>query len=242
MRQRKAKDLDKRLAQCSGYMVNAEDGSLQAFCESGGNLYVEIGCGKGQFIITKAAADPDSRFLAIEGQETVILRAAEKAMCVAGETDWPENVPGEERMEGVSAALNNLKFVNCFVEHMEDLFHANQLSGIYLNFSDPWPKARHAKRRLTYRDRLADYAWALKPGGFIEIKTDNDNLFAFTMEEIAELGTLLRAEEVTTDLHGAQHHYAASAITTEYEDKFVAKGKNINYVRVVVDKKSEEKE
>ena len=242
MRQRKAKDLDKRLAQCSGYMVNAEDGSLQAFCESGGNLYVEIGCGKGQFIIKKAAADPDSRFLAIEGQETVILRAAEKAMCVAGETDWPENVPGEERMEGVSAALNNLKFVNCFVEHMEDLFHANQLSGIYLNFSDPWPKARHAKRRLTYRDRLADYAWALKPGGFIEIKTDNDDLFAFTMEEIAELGTLLRAEEVTTDLHGAQHPYAASAITTEYEDKFVAKGKNINYVRVVVDKKSEEKE
>ncbi|MCR5035535.1 MAG: tRNA (guanosine(46)-N7)-methyltransferase TrmB [Clostridia bacterium] len=242
MRQRKAKDLDKRLAQCSGYMVNVEDGSLQAFCESGGNLYVEIGCGKGQFIITKAAADPDSQFLAIEGQETVILRAAEKAMCVAGETDWPENVPGEERMEGVSAALNNLKFVNCFVEHMEDLFHANQLSGIYLNFSDPWPKARHAKRRLTYRDRLADYAWALKPGGFIEIKTDNDDLFAFTMEEIAELGTLLRAEEVTTDLHGAQHHYAASAITTEYEDKFVAKGKTINYVRVVVDKKSEEKE
>ncbi|MGX8704428.1 MAG: tRNA (guanosine(46)-N7)-methyltransferase TrmB, partial [bacterium] len=78
MRQRKAKDLDKRLAQCSGYMVSAEDGSLQKFCRVGGDLYVEIGCGKGQFIIKKAAADPDSRFLAIEGQETVILRAAEK--------------------------------------------------------------------------------------------------------------------------------------------------------------------
>ena len=126
MRQRKAKDLDKRLAQCSSYMVNAEDGSLQAFCAGGGELYVEIGCGKGQFIIKKAAENPDSRFLAIEGQETVILRAAEKAMCVAGEAQWPENVPGEERMEGVSAKLDNLKFVNCFVERMGDLFKANQ--------------------------------------------------------------------------------------------------------------------
>ena len=95
MRQRKAKDLDKRLARCSGHMVSKEDGSLQEFCKGAGDLYVEIGCGKGQFIIKKAAADPDSRFLAIEGQETVILRAAEKAMCVAGETEWPENVPGE---------------------------------------------------------------------------------------------------------------------------------------------------
>lgn len=242
MRQRKAKDLDKRLAQCSGYMVSADDGSLQEFCSGDGNLYVEIGCGKGQFIIRKAAADPDSRFLAIEGQETVILRAAEKAMCVAGETEWPENVPGEERMEGVSAKLDNLKFVNCFVDRMGDLFEANQLTGIYLNFSDPWPKARHAKRRLTYRDRLADYAWALKPGGFIEIKTDNDDLFAFTLEEIAEVGKLLHVEESTTDLHGSPHRCAAREITTEYEDKFVSKGKNINYVRVVVDKTAREKE
>ena len=242
MRQRKAKDLDKRLAQCRDYMVNAEDGSLQAFCEGSGDLYVEIGCGKGQFIIKKAAADPDSRFLAIEGQETVILRAAEKAMCVAGETEWPENVPGEERMEGVSANLDNLKFVNCFVDRMGDLFKANQLSGLYLNFSDPWPKARHAKRRLTYHDRLADYAWALKPGGFIEIKTDNDDLFTFTLEEIALVGKLLHAEEGTTDLHGASHHYDARDITTEYEDKFVAKGKNIYYVRAVVDKTVKEKE
>jgi tRNA (guanine-N7-)-methyltransferase len=125
---------------------------------------------------------------------------------------------------------------------MGDLFEANQLTGIYLNFSDPWPKARHAKRRLTYRDRLADYAWALKPGGFIEIKTDNDDLFAFTLEEIAEVGKLLHVEESSTDLHGSPHRCAAREITTEYEDKFVSKGKNINYVRVVVDKTAREKE
>ena len=187
MRQRKAKDLEKRLARCSGHMVSKEDGSLQEFCSGAKNLYVEIGCGKGQFIIKKAAADPDSRFLAIEGQETVILRAAEKAMCVSGEAEWPENVPGAERMEGLSADLDNLKFVNCFIDHMNELFEENQLAGLYLNFSDPWPKARHAKRRLTYHERLMDYAWALKDGGFIEFKTDNDDLLVFTLEEIQNL-------------------------------------------------------
>ncbi len=238
MRQRKAKDLEKRLERCSGYIVRTDDGSLQEYCGADAAdaqptpLYVEIGCGKGQFIITKAASDPDGRYLAIEGQETVILRAAEKAMCVSGETDWPENVPGEERMEGVSAKLDNLKFVNCFVEHMADFFEEGQLTGVYLNFSDPWPKARHAKRRLTYHKRLKDYAWALKPGGFIEIKTDNDDLFEFTLEEIEAAG--LHITEMTRDLHDPDCPYAAKEITTEYEDKFAAKGKNINYVRIEV--------
>ncbi|MGX8774221.1 MAG: tRNA (guanosine(46)-N7)-methyltransferase TrmB [Bacillota bacterium] len=236
MRQRKAKDLDKRLARCSGHMVNKEDGSLEEFCEGAKDLYVEIGCGKGQFIIKKAAADPDSRYLAIEGQETVILRAAEKAMCVSGEAEWPENVPGEERMEGVSAKMDNLKFINCFIDNMSDLFRENQLAGLYLNFSDPWPKARHAKRRLTYHERLLDYAWAIKDGGFIEFKTDNDDLLVFTLEEIAQTGELLRVEEITASLHAAECRYAAKNITTEYEDKFVAVGKSINYVRMLVDK------
>ncbi len=252
MRQRKAKDLDKRLARCSGHMVYQEDGSLKEFCGSqdsaggAGELFVEIGCGKGQFIIREAAENPDRRFLAIEGQETVILRAAEKAMCVCGESQWPENVPGEERMEGISADLDNLKFMNCFVEHMADYFEEGQLSGIYLNFSDPWPKARHAKRRLTYRERLKDYAWALRSGGAIEIKTDNDDLFAFTLEEIEATGESLskdgdscaelRIEEMTRNLHSPECTYAAKEITTEYEDRFAETGKNINYVKVIVNK------
>ena len=217
-------------------MVSKEDGSLQEFCSGAKDLYVEIGCGKGQFIIKKAAADPNSRFLAIEGQETVILRAAEKAMCVSGEAEWPENVPGAERMEGVSADLDNLKFVNCFIDHMNELFEENQLTGLYLNFSDPWPKARHAKRRLTYHERLMDYAWALKDGGFIEFKTDNDDLLVFTLEEIAQTGELLHIEEITASLHAAECRYDAKNVTTEYEDKFVASGKSINYVRALVDK------
>ena len=155
-------------------------------------------------------------------------------MCVSGETDWPENVPGEERMEGVSASLANLKFINCFVDHMADFFEEGQLTGIYLNFSDPWPKARHAKRRLTYRERLKDYAWALQPGGFIEIKTDNEGLFAFTLEEIEAVSDIFRTVEMTRDLHNADCEFAAKEITTEYEDKFAGAGKNINYVRIEV--------
>lgn len=239
MRQRKAKDLEKRLAACGRHIVNKEDGSLDEFCCGAADLYVEIGCGKGQFIIKKAAANPDSRFLAVEGQETVILRAAEKAMCVSGEAEWPENVPGAERMEGISAELDNLKFINCFVENMADLFKENQLSGLYLNFCDPWPKARHAKRRLTYHRRLLDYVWALKDGGFIEFKTDNDDLMAFTLEEIAQTGELLHIDEITKSLHSEECHYVAKETTTEYEDKFGASGKNINYVRVIVDKEKQ---
>lgn len=239
MRQRKAKDLEKRLAACGRHIVNKEDGSLDEFCCGAADLYVEIGCGKGQFIIKKAAANPDSRFLAVEGQETVILRAAEKAMCVSGEAEWPENVPGAERMEGISAELDNLKFINCFVENMADLFKENQLSGLYLNFCDPWPKARHAKRRLTYHRRLLDYVWALKDGGFIELKTDNDDLMAFTLEEIAQTGELLHIDEITKSLHSEECRYAAKETTTEYEDKFGASGKNINYVRVIVDKEKQ---
>ena len=115
---------------------------------------------------------------------------------------------------------------------MAELFRENQLSGIYLNFSDPWPKARHAKRRLTYRERLLDYAWALRDGGFIEIKTDNDGLFDFTLEEIEAVN--LEIAEQTRDLHNSD--FESKHFMTEYEEKFAATGKNINYVKVIVRK------
>lgn len=239
MRQRKAKDLEARLAKCSRYIVD------RSRCEDPGGapaqwpyrrIFAEIGCGKGQFIIRKAIDDPESGFIGIEGQETVILRAAEKAMAVSGEMDWPENVPGRERLCTAGGKLDNLRFMNCFVDRMEDMFGESSLAGIYLNFSDPWPKAKHAKRRLTYGSRLVDYAWALSPGGFIDIRTDNDDLFEFTLEQIADAGDLLRIEMLTRDLHGDEGAFEAARITTEYEDRFVGRGKNINYVRVIVNK------
>ena len=210
MRQRKAKDLDKRLQECSMYMIEKPSGGSKNYCAGDRPLFLEIGCGKGQFILKKAMEHPDSDFIAIEGQETVILRALEKA---AGQ----ENV-------------SNLKFMLTFVHSMDEFFDEGQLSGIYLNFSDPWPKARHAKRRLTHRDRLKDYGWALKKGGFIEFKTDNDYLYDFTLEEIDSAG--YEIAEQTRDLHSSE--YPSKDITTEYEDKFSGRGKNINYVKIIV--------
>lgn len=234
MRQRKAKDLESRLADCSEFLIIEDmrrEVNLAAECfgkklSDDAGIYVEIGCGKGQFIITKAMKNPDAYFIGIEGQETVILRAAEKAIAAVKSA----------AAAGQRAILpNNLMFVNGFVNDMAALFPENRLEGIYLNFSDPWPKARHEKRRLTYHKRLLDYAYAVRPGGFMEIKTDNDDLFEFTLEEIGQ-ASCLEICEMTRDLHGADCTYDARLVTTEYEDKFREGGHKINYVRVIVNK------
>lgn len=255
MRQRKAKDLEKRLQACSGYLLNCSaDDAKSSFFDDEKELYLEIGCGKGNFIIKKALDHPDKNFIAIEGQETVILRALEKAAGISGchksgssfdgETPSAKEAADGRRKTGLplcgaesgclcktnGAKLSNLKFMLTFVHRMEELFQEGQLSGIYLNFSDPWPKARHAKRRLTYRTRLQDYAWALKKGGFVEFKTDNEDLYQFTLAEIAAAG--YKITEQTVDLHGSC--YESRFTTTEYEEKFKTAGKNINYVKFVV--------
>ena len=236
MRQRKAKNMEERLDACSKYMIQPEvkyanistynklfdeeetNGNALApnkkYFDDDKELYLEIGCGKGNFIIKKALANPDKNFIAIEGQETVILRALEKTRELAEE----------------GADLSNLKFMLNFVHSMDDLFEENQLSGIYLNFSDPWPKARHAKRRLTYRERIRDYAWALKSGGFVEFKTDNDGLYDSALEEIEITG--YEIVEQTRDLHNSD--FESRLTTTEYEDRFRERGKNINYVKIIV--------
>lgn len=243
MRQRKAKNMEERLDACSKYMIqpeikyanissfnkewndaNGEKADLapdKNYFDDDKELYLEIGCGKGNFIIKKALANPDKNFIAIEGQETVILRALEKVK---------ELAEMKARGQEGGADLSNLKFMLNFVHSMDDLFEEGQLSGIYLNFSDPWPKARHAKRRLTYRARLKDYAWALKKGGFVEFKTDNDGLYDSALEEIEATG--YEITEQTRDLHNSE--YESRFTTTEYEERFKARGKNINYVKIVV--------
>jgi tRNA (guanine-N7-)-methyltransferase len=171
-------------------------------------------------------AEQDRNFIAIEGQETVILRALEKTAAACGRQIKNDKIQiSEEQRE-----IPNLKFVCAFVNEMSEFFREGQLTGIYLNFSDPWPKARHAKRRLTYRERLKDYAWALKDGGFIEIKTDNDGLFEFTLEEIAAEGYDIL--EMSRDLHNSA--YAADNVMTEYEARFSENGKTINYVKIAL--------
>ena len=216
MRQRKPKDLEKRLETYSEQMITAPAPErVQEYFHAGRPLMLEIGCGKGQFIRKKALDNPDKDYIAIEGQDTVILRALEKA-AEAAEENYGAGV------------MPNLRFIMAYVDHMSDFFREGSIDGIYLNFSDPWPKARHAKRRLTYRERLMDYCRALKPGGFIEIKTDNDGLYDFTLEEIDACG--LHITEQTRDLHSSG--FASRYTTTEYEDRFRGTGKNINYVRI----------
>jgi tRNA (guanine-N7-)-methyltransferase len=175
-------------------------------------VFLEIGCGKGKFILTQARENPDCNFIAVEGQENVILRAMEKAE--------------QAGQQGVK----NLRLFIDYVHDLGDYFQEGELSGIYLNFSDPWPKARHYKRRLTWRGRLRNYFQVLASDGFVAFKTDNDGLFDFTMEEIEALSGSdgIFIAEMSRDLHGSQ--LAGRLVTTEYEEKFKEAGKQINYV------------
>lgn len=214
MRQRNIKNLSERIEQNSRLLIEEPGDCKGRWAEIFGNgnpIYLEIGCGKGNFITKHAFAEPDCNFIACEGQMSVVLRALEKAEASGSE---------------------NLRVFIDFVNDLEDYFEVGELSGIYLNFSDPWPKARHAKRRLTYRGRLQNYKKVLKPDGFIEFKTDNEGLFAFTIEEIEACG--YEMIEMSRDLHGeAQgvHGEKSRCFMTEYEEKFSGQGKNINFAR-----------
>ena len=215
MRQRNVKNLEERLEQNSTFLIKEPREARGHWAEIFGNsnpVYLEIGCGKGKFILTRAQRNPDANFIAVEGQENVILRAMEKAE---------------------AAGLENLRLFNDFVNDLNDYFEKGELAGVYLNFSDPWPKARHDKRRLTYHKRLENYFQVMGDAGFVEFKTDNEGLFAFTLEEIALLEEKgLKMAEMTRDLHGEDCTYESRLVTTEYEDKFSAAGKNINYVKI----------
>lgn len=210
MRQRKIKDVEEKLTNYGQFIVNVPAEKKGRWKEIFGNdhpLYLEIGCGKGQFIMGCAEAHPEWNFIAIEGQESVVLRALQKA----------------EKLE-----LPNVRFVVEYVKDIRDLFGDGELAGLFLNFSDPWPKERHAKRRLTYGQRLLQYKQIVADGGSIQFKTDNEGLFDFTLEQIEQVE--MEILEMSRDLH--QSEFAARNITTEYEDKFSKRGKNINYVKI----------
>ena len=215
MRQRTVKNLEEKMANNSSFLIKDPREAKGHWAEIFGNnnpVYLEIGCGKGKFILTRAQRNPNANYIAVEGQENVILRAMEKAE---------------------AAGLANLRLFNDFVNDLNDYFEKGELAGVYLNFSDPWPKARHDKRRLTYHKRLENYFQVMGEDGFVEFKTDNEGLFEFTLEEIALLEEKgLKMAEMTRDLHSEDCTYESRQVTTEYEDKFSAAGKNINYVKI----------
>ena len=166
-------------------------------------IHIEVGMGKGQFIITLAEKNPDINYIGIERYSSVLVRAIEKQ---------------EEKQ------LPNLFFIRMEAENIADVFEKNEVSQIYLNFSDPWPKDRHAKRRLTSVQFLERYEKILKTKGHVIFKTDNRDLFDFSLEQEKEAPhwTLLN---YTFDLHNSQ--YVEGNVMTEYESRFVAKGNPI---------------
>lgn len=172
-------------------------------------LYAELGCGKGRFLAEMAERHPGALFLGIEGHQGVLLRAAQK-------------LSGQE--------ISNARLLCAYVHDIRDFFLPGELDGLYLNFSDPWPKARHEKRRLTHRAYLASYRDVVREGGFLAFKTDNDGLFDFTLEEIEAEGYDIL--EMSRDLHHSE--YAAENVMTEYEARFSENGKTINYVKIAL--------
>lgn len=170
-------------------------------------VYIEIGMGKGRFLLNMAKAHPDINFVGIERYSSVLLRAIEK-------------FDTEEFCE-----LKNVRFVCMDARNVEDVFAQDEVSRIYLNFSDPWPKARHARRRLTSVEFLARYEKILCGGGLLEFKTDNTELFRFSLEQLEEAGWPL--ECFTFDLHHNEVMNQGN-IMTEYEEKFSSKGNPVN--------------
>ena len=207
MRMRKKKHTDDRIIACSELLIETPYEMKGKWAEKaqGRMLCLEIGCGKGTFVCETAKRNPDKFFIAVEKVRDVMVMAMEKAK---------------------NAELTNVVFADIDAEKLGEVFEENELSEIYLNFSDPWPKKKHAKRRLTYRTFLELYRRILSPEGMVFFKTDNRPLFDFTLEEMAECG--YKMSDITYDLHNSE--YAKDNVVTEYEANFSAKGFTINRV------------
>lgn len=205
MRLKHIKDADKIINKSAYIIENPEEykGKWNKLFNNENNIEIEIGTGKGKFIIEKAIQNPNINFIGIEKYDSPLVSAVKKL---------------EER------DINNLRLICYDALNIENIFD-REISKIYLNFSDPWPKKRHTKRRLTSDRFLEKYDLIFKDTKRIETKTDNDDLFEYSCESLTNYGYKI-IEKDTNHI---------SNITTEYEDKFRNIGKNINYINVVKD-------
>ncbi|WP_079708217.1 tRNA (guanosine(46)-N7)-methyltransferase TrmB [Paraliobacillus ryukyuensis] len=176
-------------------------GDWQAKFTNHAPIHLEIGTGKGQFIMGMAQQFPNVNFIGIEVVQSILVSAVQKVV-----EEQPDNVC----------------FISDDADNVTDIFGENEVDKIYLNFSDPWPKNKHAKRRLTYKTFLEQYQSILKPGGEIVLKTDNMHLFEYSLVSFSQFG--MELEEVVLDLHEFND---PTNIMTEYEEKFSAKGQPI---------------
>ena len=196
----------KEVIAASPYVVqNPEDykGKWSELFHNNHPLHIEIGMGKGQFIHTLASENPDINYIGIEMYSSVLYRALEKQTA-------------EEKP--------NLYFLRFDAKYLADIFAEHEVDRIYLNFSDPWPKDRHSKRRLTSEGFLNLYHTILNPDGYIQFKTDNRDLFDFSVET-AENSPIWNIKELTYDLHHSE--FLEGNIMTEYEEKFSSLGNPI---------------
>ena len=207
MRMRKKKHADERMEACSAYMIENPYEMKGKWSElaKGRTLCLEIGCGKGTFVCEMAKRHSDRFFIAVEKVRDVLVLAMEKAK---------------------NAELTNVIFIDFDADKILEIFEENELCELYLNFSDPWPKKKHAKRRLTFSSFLEKYRIVLKEDGVLYFKTDNRPLFDFSLEQLSECNYKLA--DITYDLHNSE--YASDNIVTEYEANFSAKGFTINRV------------
>ena len=188
------------------YVYTEPEGMAGTWSQIFGNnnpVHIEIGMGKGRFITTLASMNPDINYVGIEKYSSVLLRAVEKQdeLC-----------------------LPNLRFIRMDAENITSVFGKEEVDRIYLNFSDPWPKDRHAKRRLTSRQFFARYDEILKSTGRVEFKTDNRPMFDFSVEEVNEAGWKLSV--CTYDLHNDEKLVEGN-VMTEYEERFSSQGNPI---------------
>lgn len=201
MRLRKKPHTDEKLQSFADFVSR---GDVQPISKAPAReLYVELGTGKGDFITQIAERNPQINFVGLEVEATVVLAAARKVR---------------------EKNLSNVRLIVFDVINIGEIFSEHEVDRLYINFCDPWPKKRHAKRRLTHVRFLELYKKILKPDGEIYFKTDNRGLFDFSLEQFAEAGFSVR--DVTNDLHAAE---PPDNIRTEYENKFSAAGVPINF-------------
>lgn len=176
-------------------------GKWSALFGNSNPIHIEVGTGKGTFITEMAKANPHINYIGIELFESVIVKALERA---------------------VDANIPNVKLLNVDAKKLTEIFEKGEVSQVYLNFSDPWPKGRHEKRRLTYKDFLDLYKTVLVEQGEIHFKTDNRGLFEYSLKSFSSYGLLLKY--VSLDLHNSDFE---GNIMTEYEEKFSSMGQPI---------------
>lgn len=185
----------------------AYKGNWQAAFGNQRAIHLEIGTGKGQFLVGMAKQFPEINFIGIELEKNVIVTAVQKI---------------------IDSGLDNILLLNENAADLEAFFAESEISTLYLNFSDPWPKRRHTKRRLTYHTFLKQYQTILQPESEIILKTDNQGLFEYSLVSFSEYG--LKLKEVVLNLHNFQD---PQNVMTEYEEKFSAKGQPIYRCKAV---------